>query len=89
MRAMLILLALLLAACFSSVTTVAADPVDTVHDRLWIWGHPAGAYNSSYLAAWPHKSSIEPVAAAQWLGISNIIFVCYDAQPAPPFDSLA
>lgn len=59
---------------------------DTVRDRLWIWGHPAGVYNTSYLAAWPRKSSIEPVAAAQWMGIPNMIFVHYDGTPAPPLD---
>lgn len=59
--------------------------VETVRDRLWIWGHPAGVYNASYLTAWPTKSSIEPVAAAQRMGIANMIFVRYDAKPAPPF----
>ena len=58
---------------------------ECVRDRLWIWGHPAGVYNGSYLANWPRKSSIEPVAGAQQMGIENLIFVRYDAQPAPPF----
>ncbi len=60
-------------------------PAETVRERLWIWGHPAGVYNASYLAACPKKSSIEPVAAAQRMGITNMIFVRYDAKPVPPF----
>ena len=58
---------------------------ETVRERLWIWGHPAGVYNASYLAGCPTKSSIEPVAAAQRMGIANMIFVRYDAKPSPPF----
>lgn len=64
-----------------------ASAGETVRDRLWVWGHPAGAYNASYLSAWPRKSSVEPVAAAESMGISNMIFVRYDAQPTPPFDA--
>lgn len=60
-------------------------PAEKVRERLWIWGHPTGVYNASYLSALPQKSSIEPVAAAQRMGISNMIFVRYDAKPAPPF----
>ena len=61
------------------------DSTNRVRDRLWIWGHPAGVYNTSYLATWPQKSSIEPVAAAQRMGIQNMIFIRYGGQPAPPF----
>ena len=42
---------------------------ERIRDRLWIWGHPAGVYNDSYLAPLGKKSTIEPVAAAQWMGI--------------------
>jgi hypothetical protein len=65
---------------------VMADaPIETVRDRLWIWGHPAGVYNDSFLAPLQRKSTIEPVAAATRLGLSNMIFVRYEGQPAPPF----
>ncbi len=60
---------------------------ETVRDRLWIWGHPAGVYNQSYLANLSRKSTIEPVAAANLLGIRNMIFVRYGEIPAPPFEA--
>lgn len=56
-------------------------------DRLWIWGHPASVYNDSYLAPLGKKSTMEPVAAAQWMGIANMIFVRYEGQPQPPFET--
>ena len=57
-----------------SVLLTLFTPVQTVHgetvaDRLWIWGHPAGVYNDSYLAPLAKTSSIEPVAAAQSMGL--------------------
>ena len=58
-----------------------------VRDRLWIWGHPAGVYNGSYLAPLGRKSTIEPVAAADWMGIRNMIFVRYQGKPRPPFET--
>ncbi len=60
---------------------------DTIRDRIWIWGHPAGVYNESFLANLPQKSTIEPVAAADYMGIRNMIFVRYDGKPVPPFDA--
>ena len=30
---------------------------DRIRDRLWIWGHPAGVYNDSYLAPLGKQSS--------------------------------
>jgi hypothetical protein len=60
-------------------------PHATVRDRLWIWGHPAGVYNDSYLAKLPKKSSIQPAEAARYMGIPNMIFVRYGRQPEPPY----
>ena len=57
-----------------------------IRDRLWIWGHPAGVYNDSYLAPLGKQSTIEPVAAAERMGIRNLIFVCYQGEPRPPFE---
>jgi len=57
-----------------------------IRDRLWIWGHPAGVYNDSYLAPLGKKSTIEPVAAAHMMGIRNMIFVRYGGKPQPPFE---
>jgi hypothetical protein len=56
-----------------------------IRDRLWIWGHPAGEYNESYLAGHPKKSAIEPVDAAAYMGIPNMIFVRSRGKPEPPF----
>jgi hypothetical protein len=61
--------------------------VERIRDRLWIWGHPAGVYNDSYLAPLGRKSTIEPVAAADWMGIRNMIFVRYGGKPRPPFET--
>ena len=83
--------ALLALLCTSPLLT-AAEPTtsskspETVLDRLWIWGHPAGVYNGSYLRPMKLVSTIEPVAAAQWMGLKNMIFVRYDGKPAAPFD---
>jgi hypothetical protein len=88
MRAIQVALVASLFGCAVPVASVPAQtaPGETVRDRLWIWGHPAGVYNASFLAPWPRKSSIEPVPAAQWLGVPNMIFVHYDGKPEPPFD---
>jgi hypothetical protein len=69
-------------------TPKASDQqMERLRDRLWIWGHPAGVYNDSYLAALGRKSTIEPVAAADWMGIRNMIFVRYQGKPQPPFET--
>lgn len=65
-----------------------ADPQpECIRDRLWTWGHPAGVYNDSYLAPLGVKSTIEPVAAADMMGIRNMIFVRYGGKPQPPFET--
>jgi hypothetical protein len=58
-----------------------------IRDRLWIWGHPARVYNDSYLAPLGKTSTIEPVAAADRMGIGNMIFVRYQGIPRPPFET--
>lgn len=59
---------------------------ETVRDRLWIWGHPAGVYNATYLRPMKLVSTIEPVDAAEQMGLGNMIFVRDGGKPAPPFD---
>ncbi|MBC8876480.1 MAG: hypothetical protein H8E44_44190 [Planctomycetes bacterium] len=78
-----VLIAVLVAAM--DVPTQAQQP-SRVRDRLWIWGHPAGVYNASYLAPLGKESTIEPVAAADTMGIHNMIFVRYQDKPRPPFE---
>ena len=68
-----------------AVQAQAREP-GRVRDRLWIWGHPAGVYNESYLAPLGKPSTIEPVAAADRMGIRNMIFVRYGREPKPPFE---
>ena len=60
---------------------------ETVGDRLWVWGHPAGVYNDDFIQPLGRKSTIEPVAAAERMGLKNMIFVRYNGEPAAPFDS--
>jgi hypothetical protein len=66
--------------------SMSASERRPLNDALWIWGHPAGVYNESYLVSTGRRSTIEPVDAARSMGISNIIFVCYQGKPRPPFD---
>ena len=56
---------------------------ETVRDRLWLWGHHAGAHNHQY--GLQQDSAVTPAAAAQSLGIRNILMVRYGGVPAPPF----
>ena len=60
---------------------------ETVRDRLWLWGHHAGAHNRQY--GLQQDSAITPAAAAKGMGIRNILMVRYGAVPAPPFDEYA
>ncbi|MEN6493709.1 MAG: hypothetical protein ABFD16_05405, partial [Thermoguttaceae bacterium] len=43
-------------------------PAQTVRDRLWIWGRPAGMYNQSHFRKTELRSTIEPVEGAQQMG---------------------
>jgi hypothetical protein len=61
--------------------------VNTVRDRLWIWGHEAGAHNGSWGLQAP--SRMTPAEGAYYLGIPNMIMVRYANRPAPPFDQYA
>ncbi len=63
-----------------------ADRQRTVADALWIWGHPAGVYNKSFLLPTGRASTMEPVAAANAMGLRNMIFVSYLGKPQPPFE---
>ena len=57
---------------------------ETIGDRLYLWGHPAGVYNTSYLKGFP-PSKIEPVDAARLMGVKNMYFIRYEGNPAVPF----
>src|SRR5262245_34340746 len=59
----------------------------TIRDRLWLWGHDAGAHNDSW--GLPGPSRITPAEAAFYLGIPNLIMVRYQGRPPLPFDQYA
>ena len=61
---------------------------DTVRDRLWIWEQAAGVYNEFFLSRLSNKSTIEPVSAAHYMGIRNMLFVRYDGKPELPFHTV-
>ncbi|NLX98087.1 MAG: hypothetical protein GXY83_18145 [Rhodopirellula sp.] len=48
---------------------------ETVRDRLWIWGRPAGIYNNTHFRAAGLRSTVEPVDAAEQMGIRNMTFI--------------
>lgn len=56
----------------------------TVRDRLWLWGHPAGAHNRGWNL--PGPSRITPVEAAYYMSIPNVVMVRYEGNPPMPFD---
>src|SRR5262245_21466972 len=58
-----------------------------LQDKLWLWGHDAGAHNDSW--GLPKPSRITPAEAAFYLGVPNLIMVRYAGRPAPPFDQYA
>ena len=59
----------------------------TVSDHLWLWAHAAGSHNGSYKL--PADSKIEPIDAAQYMKLRNVIMVVLGNRPAPPFEALA
>lgn len=59
----------------------------SVRDRLWLWGHDAGAHNSGW--GLPAASRITPTEAAFYLGIPNLVMVRYQGRPPLPFDQYA
>jgi hypothetical protein len=59
----------------------------TVRDRLWLWGHPAGAHDKGWGLSEP--SRITPVEAAYYMSIPNVVMVRYLGKPEMPFDQYA
>lgn len=64
-----------------------ARPGTSVRDRLWLWGHPAGAHDKGYDL--PGPSRITPVEAAYYMSIPNVIMVRYEGKPEMPFAQYA
>lgn len=61
--------------------------MSNIRDHLWLWAHQEGSHNGQY--GLPADSAITPAEGAQYLGLSNVIMVCYRGQPEPPFDGYA
>jgi hypothetical protein len=57
--------------------------METIRDRLWLWGHEAGCHNEHWML--PGASRMTPVEAAFYMGTPNLIMVVYGNRPAPPF----
>lgn len=72
------------AIAFGQLDDTRRDHVETIGDRLSIWGHPTGVYNTSYLKNFP-PSKIEPVDAARLMGVPNMYFIRYEGNPTIPF----
>jgi len=68
-------------------TSCGAGEIPLVRDRLWLWGHDAGAHNESW--GLPRPSRITPVEAACYLGLPNLILVRYQGRPPLPLDQFA
>jgi hypothetical protein len=64
-----------------------SDEKSTVRDKLWLWGHDAGAHNDGW--GLPARSRMTPAEAAFYLGIPNLIMVRYQGRPPLPFDQYA
>ena len=52
----------------------------SVRERLWIWGHEAGAHNGHW--GLEGQSRMTPAEGAAYLGVPNLIMVRFDGQPA-------
>jgi hypothetical protein len=59
----------------------------TVRDKLWLWGHDAGAHDDGW--GLPGPSRMTPAEAAFYLGVPNLIMVRYRGRPPLPFDQYA
>lgn len=55
-----------------------------VRDRLWLWGHDAGAHDKSW--GLPRPSRMTPAESCLYMGVPNLIMVRYEGKPAMPFD---
>ena len=57
--------------------------METIRDRLWIWGHPAGSHNG-----WGGKgiSVMSPCEGAHYIGARNVFMVSFGGNLQPPFD---
>ena len=60
---------------------------ERVRDRFWLWTHHPGVYDGMF--GLPRNSRITPLAAANYLGTPNIMFIRAAGQPPYPFEDYA
>lgn len=82
-------------------TAIVSEPVEAIaaaspssdqqnhslRDRFWIWTHAEGAYKRDYGLL--RSSRMTPVEGAAYLGVHNLLFIRYGANPPMPFDQYA
>ena len=61
--------------------------MDTVRDRLWMWGHAAGSHDTGWGIS--RTSRMTPLEGAAYLGVPNLVLIRYQDVPAMPFDQYA
>ena len=61
--------------------------METVRDRLWMWGHAAGSHDKGWGIS--QASRMTPLEGAAYLGVPNLILIRYNDIPAMPFDQYA
>ena len=61
--------------------------METVRDRMWLWGHEAGSHDTGWDIS--RSSRITPVEAAFYMDVPNMIMVRYHDKPEMPFDQYA
>lgn len=74
------------AACSAGSVALASEP-QRVRDRFWLFACVAGADNEGWGLKRP--SRMTPAEGASYLGTPNLIMVCWQGKPAPPYDQYA
>lgn len=61
-----------------------------MRDHMWLWCHPSGSHTRSPdQHGLPGQSTITPAEAAAYMSIPNVLFVRYELDPHPPFETHA
>ncbi len=55
--------------------------MSAVRDHFWVWGHEAGSHDTVYNLY--RGSRMTPAEGAYYLGVPNLIMVCFGGKPEP------
>ncbi len=66
---------------------MSGKTMETVRDRLWVWGHIAGSHDEGWEL--PMPSRMTPAEAALYLDVPNLLMVSFRDNLQAPFDQLA